>query len=130
MIKTCLAASLFAILGTEFCHAQSRPITPAERVLITSTYGAQLKDAPSALYKMPPIPSADPSQGGGHTYCFEVNAKNSYGGFTGYKVIIGKVIRSAGKVTSFTYLGSSDDDARSLPGATADMCRALGAAIS
>jgi hypothetical protein len=128
MIKTCVAASVLAILGTEFCHAQSRPIASGERVVITGTYGAQLKDAPSALYKMPPIPSTDPSSGRGHAYCFEVNAKNSYGGFTGYKVVIGKVIRSAGKVTSFTHLGSSDDDVRSLPGATADMCRAMGAA--
>lgn len=114
------------VLSVAPCYAQSRPISGVEKTLITTTYGNQLKDAGSAQYRMQPIPLADNQKDGKTVYCFEVNAKNSYGGYTGYKVVIGRVSRVSGKVTSYTYDGNSSDDARSFPGATADMCRVFG----
>lgn len=125
MIKTAIGVCIVVLFGSP-CHAQTRPISSGERALITSSYGYQLKDAASAQYRMQPIPLADNQKDGRSVYCFEVNAKNSYGGYTGYKTIIGKVTRSNGNVISFVYDGNSDDDSRSLPGATANMCRAFG----
>ena len=125
MIKTAIAISA-VVLSVSPSYAQSRPISSVEKTLITTTYGNQLKDAGSAQYRMQPIPLADNQKDGKTVYCFEVNAKNSYGGYTGYKVVIGRVSRMSGKVTSYTYDGNSGDDARSLPGATADMCRVFG----
>ena len=130
MVKTLIATCAFVLVGGSICHAQTRPITNGERSLITSSYGHLLKDARSAQYRMQPIPLTDNQKGGKFVYCFEVNAKNSYGGYAGYKIVIGKVVRSNGKIISFSYDGNSDDDARSIPGATADMCRAFGYSFS
>ncbi len=126
MITTRLATCAFVLTIGSTCHAQTRPISNGERSLITSSYGQLLKDAGSAQYRMQPIPLSDNQKDGKSVYCFEVNAKNSYGGYTGYKTVIGRVARLNGKIVSFSYDGSSDDDARSIPGATADMCRAFG----
>ena len=125
MIKTAIAMTA-VVLSVGPCYSQSRPISSAEKTLIVTTYGSRLKDAGSAQYRMQPIPLADNQKGGKTIYCFQVNARNSYGGYTGYKTVIGRVSRTSGKVTSYAYDGSSDDDTRSLPGATADMCRAFG----
>ena len=126
MIKRLIATCTFVLVSGSICHAQTRPISNGERSLITGSYERLLKDAGSAQYRMQPIPLADNQKGGKFVYCFEVNAKNSYGGYTGYKTVIGKVARSDGRIMSFSYDGDSDDDARSFPGATADMCRAFG----
>jgi hypothetical protein len=120
--RTLLAASVVVIGGTSTCHAQSRPISKGEHALITDSYGRMLKDAASAQYRMQPIPLADNQTDGKTVYCFEVNAKNTYGGYTGYRAVIGRVARSKGKIVSF----SADDDRGSLPGSTAEICRAFG----
>jgi hypothetical protein len=130
MIKTLVATSAALLVSGGICHAQSRPISDAERSLITNIYGHLLKDAGSAQYRMQPIPLTDNQTGGNFVYCFEVNARNSYGGYTGYKIVIGKVARSKGKITSFSYDANSEDDARLVPGMTADTCRAFGYSFS
>ena len=130
MVKTLMTTCAFVLVSGSICHAQTRPISNGERSLITNSYGHQLKDAASAQYRMQPIPLTDNQKDGKSVYCFQVNAKNSYGGYTGYKTVIGKVARSNGKIISFSYDGNSDDDARSIPGATADMCRAFGYSFS
>jgi hypothetical protein len=130
MIKSLIATSAALLVSGNICHAQSRAISDMERSLITSSYGQLLKDAGSAQYRMQPIPLSDNQKGGMFVYCFEVNAKNSYGGYAGYKTIIGMVTRLNGKITSFRYDGNSDDDVRSYPGSTADMCRAFGYSLS
>ena len=126
MIKRLIATCSFLLVSGSICHGQTRPISNGERSLITGYYARLLKDAGSAQYRMQPIPLTDNQKGGQFVYCFEVNAKNSYGGYTGFKTVIGKVARSEGKIMSFSYDGDSDDDVRSFPGATADMCRAFG----
>jgi hypothetical protein len=130
MIKTLVATSAALLVSGSVCHAQSRPISDAERSLITSSYGQLLKDAGSAQYRMQPIPLTDNQKGGKFVYCFQVNAKNSYGGYAGYTTVIGVVTRLSGRITSFRYDGNSDDDVRSYPGSTADMCRAFGYSFS
>lgn len=122
MTKILLAACALVVAGGGICHAQTRPISNAERALITNSYGRLLKDAGSAQFKMPPIPLADNQTNGTTIYCFEVNAKNSYGGYAGYKAVLGRVTRSKGKIASF----NADDDRASVPGSTADLCRAFG----
>ncbi len=130
MIKTLVAASAIILLNGSICQAQNRPITDTERSLITSSYGRLLKDGGSAQYRMQPIPLNDNQKGGMFVYCFEVNARNSYGGYTGYQVVIGKVARSKGKIMSFSYDANSEDDPRTLPSMTADTCRAFGYSFS
>lgn len=122
MRKTFIAACVLVLVGTSICHARNRPISKDEHVLITDSYGRKLKDAASAQYRMQPIPLVDNQKDGTTIYCFEVNAKNSYGGYAGYKAVLGRVARLKGKIVSF----NADDDRGSIPGSTADMCRAFG----
>jgi hypothetical protein len=130
MIKLLITASAALLVSGNICHAQSRAISNIERSLITNSYGQLLKDAGSAQYRMQPIPLSDNQKGGMFVYCFEVNAKNSYGAYAGYKTIIGMVTRLNGKILSFRYDGNSDDDVRSYSGSTADTCRAFGYSLS
>jgi hypothetical protein len=130
MIKSLIATSAALLVSGSICHAQSRAISDIERSLITNSYGQLLKDAGSAQYRMQPIPVSDNQKGGMFVYCFQVNAKNSYGGYAGYKTIIGMVTRLNGKIMSFRYDGNSDDDVRSYSGSTADTCRAFGYLLS
>jgi hypothetical protein len=58
-------------------------------------------------------------------YCFRVNAKNSYGGYIGFKTIAGLVKRSAGRIVSYTYTSGSRDDAI-ISQATAELCQIIG----
>jgi len=101
MTKTLLTACALVLAGGSICHAQTRPISNAERAVITSSYGRLLKDAGSAQFKMQPIPLANNQTNGTTIYCFEVNAKNSYGGYAGFKAVIGRVARSNGKTACF-----------------------------
>ena len=94
MRKTLIAAGVLTLIGPNICHAQTRPISKVEHALITDSYGRVLKDAASAQYRMQPIPLADNQKDGTTIYCFEVNAKNSYGGYAGYKAVwVSKCIR-------------------------------------
>ena len=90
MRKTLIAAGVLTLIGPNICHAQTRPISKVEHALITDSYGRVLKDAASAQYRMQPIPLADNQKDGTTIYCFEVNAKNSYGGYAGYKAVRAK----------------------------------------
>jgi hypothetical protein len=130
MIKSLVITSAITLVSGSTCQAQSRPISDTERSLITSSYGHLLKDTGSAQYRMQPIPLTDNQKGGIFVYCFEVNARNSYGGYTGYQIVIGKVTRLKGKIMSFSYDANSEDDARLVPGMTADTCRAFGYSFS
>lgn len=126
MLKTTIliaATSLFWIVP---CHAQTRQLTAPEKSIISNTYGTRLKDPGSAQYKWAPLPAVDSLKGGQLGYCFQVTAKNSYGGYTGFKLILGTLKRENGKIVSFSYVAGNLDDSPELAETTADLCRAFG----
>lgn len=106
-------------------YSQSRSLAVAEQKIIAGSYGRILKDPASAQYHWPMLPTKDASKPE-IAYCFQVNAKNSYGAYTGFKLIIGKVRQVGGKVTNFEYAAGNLDDTPELAQTTVDMCRIFG----
>ena len=125
MLKTAILIGFATTLAAP-CLAQTRPLTSAEKATISAKYGAGLKAPLSAQYKWHQVPLADSVKGGQVGYCFEVNAKNSYGGYTGYKLIMGTLRRSNGRVVAFDYVMGNIDDTPELLSATADLCKGFG----
>ena len=126
MLKSAsLIGFLFVALATP-CKAQTRQLSAPEKGLIAGTYGARLKDPGSAQYQWAPVPLADNLKGGRVAYCFRVNAKNSFGGYTGFKLILGMLARANGKITSFEYMAGNLDDSPELAQTTAELCRTFG----
>ncbi|HCI5659321.1 TPA: hypothetical protein NPO21_004958 [Klebsiella variicola subsp. variicola] len=75
------------IIGTLFCSlffglAEARPLTGAEKSIIESSVRAQLKDPGSAKFTFPNLLEGNLTDLPGR-YCGKVNAKNSYGGYSG-----------------------------------------------
>ncbi|AUC99371.1 hypothetical protein CWS35_04820 [Bradyrhizobium sp. SK17] len=111
MLKTTMLLAFLGAVSTGDCHAETRPLTDAEKKIIASTYGSDLKDPQSAQYQWPNL-VVDPSVKGDEMgYCFRINAKNSYGGYTGFRTVTGTVKRSGGKIVSYRYAAGSRDDA-------------------
>jgi hypothetical protein len=108
------------------CSAQTRQLTAPEKRIIANTYGVRLKDPASAQYRWPALPLADSLKGGQLGYCFQVNAKNSYGGYTGFKLILGTLRRVNGKIVSFEYVAGNLDDTPALAQTTAELCQTFG----
>lgn len=54
---------------------------PAERTAVTALVHAELKDPSSAQFQWLPIAKSG-------IYCGRVNAKNSYGGYTGFRPFV------------------------------------------
>ena len=88
----------------------SKPLTPANKVQIAKAVKDILKDPDSAKFRWP-----KPQDWG--LYCGWVNAKNSYGGYTGFEpfMIIGGVgsgPKSKGEFLIIkTTIGSGDEEA-------------------
>ncbi|WP_375786301.1 hypothetical protein ACE10Z_01085 [Bradyrhizobium sp. Pha-3] len=107
-------AILLAFIGTgsvEVCHAETRPLNDAERKIISGSYGADLKDPVSAQYRWPDLIIDPAAKGDEVGYCFRVNAKNSYGGYIGFRTIAGTVKRNNGKVVIYSYKAGTSEDA-------------------
>lgn len=124
MLKTTVAVAIAAIV-TVSSQSEARPLTDVEKRIITSTYGASLKDPSSAQYRWAPLVTNQPVKGDELAYCFQINGKNSYGGYTGFRTIAGKVTRRNGVVIGFSYVAGSRDDAN-IAEATNEICRAFG----
>lgn len=126
LAKCFLVLVAAGVMLTGECAAQSRDLTATEKKVIATAYGRLLKDPHSAQYQWPQIPVKPQTQNAQTAYCFQVNAKNSYGGYTGFKRIIGKVRQSAGKIVAFDYVAGHLDDTPALIQTTVDMCRIFG----
>lgn len=88
--------------------ASSAPLRPADKATIAKVVKNQLKDADSAKFRWP-APRAF------GLYCGWVNAKNSYGGYTGFEPFmvtggIGDGPKSKGEFLAFDATIGSDDD--------------------
>lgn len=100
MLRTTLALVVIATIPGRTSYAPQRPLTDAEKKIITSTYGSRLKDPLSAQYRWPNLIKA---QADAPDYCFQVNAKNSYGGYVGFQTVLGSVTQRNGTVVGYRY---------------------------
>lgn len=126
MLKTAVLIGFAGIVSIAPAYAQSRVITEGERKVVSNSYGQQLKDPSSVQYRWGVIPPAENAKIGEIAYCFQANAKNSYGGYTGFRLIIGRVKRANGKIISFEYTAGLIDDLASV---VATLCNQLGYAF-
>lgn len=125
MLKTAILIGFSMTLSMP-CLAQTRTLTEGEKKIVSAAYGASLKDPSSAQYKWPPVLLLNNLKGGQVGYCFQVNAKNSFGAYTGFKLILGTLRRVNGKVVAFDYVMGNIDDTPALMSATADLCKSFG----
>lgn len=100
MLRTTLSLVVIATIPGGSSYAQQRPLTVAEKRIITSAYESRLKDPPSAQYRWPNLIKA---QADAPDYCFQVNAKNSYGGYVGFQTVLGSVTQRNGTIVSYRY---------------------------
>lgn len=75
---------------------KKRDLTDPEKQIIENSVKDRLKDPDSAMFKLPKVNE----DGKPDTYCGLVNAKNSYGGYTGYKPFLATLSRPNGEVTA------------------------------
>jgi hypothetical protein len=89
-----LPALFLATAATASTSFDLRPLSTAETKLIQAAVADKLIDPSSPMFKMYPLSAK------GDKYCGEVNAKNRFGGYTGYTVFTIFIDRDAkGKVT-------------------------------
>jgi hypothetical protein len=103
MLRITLTLVVAAIMPVGTSYAQQRPLTDAEKKIITSTYGERLKDPPSAQYRWPNLMKSPSSKTDKPDYCFQVNAKNSYGAYVGFQTVLGTVTQRNGTVVGYRY---------------------------
>jgi hypothetical protein len=70
----------------------TRPLTNPEKILLEDTVKSKLKDADSAKFKWLPFISMPLP-----VYCGLVNAKNSFGGYTGYVPYLAATLQAKDK---------------------------------
>ncbi|HFZ8366071.1 TPA: hypothetical protein ACIPAM_004433 [Salmonella enterica subsp. enterica serovar Wangata] len=71
---------LLSILIVSFSSViEAKPLTTEQQHYIKKIIERQLLDPDSAKYKFPDYIESNP------TYCFKLNATNSYGGYAGYR---------------------------------------------
>ncbi|MCK1520926.1 hypothetical protein IVB13_11815 [Bradyrhizobium sp. 17] len=100
MLRTTLALVVLATIPVDTSFAQQRSLTDAEKRIITNTYGSRLKDPLSAQYRWPNLIKA---QAEAPDYCFQVNAKNSYGAYVGFQTVLGSVSQRNGTIVSYSF---------------------------
>ncbi|MPZ39064.1 MAG: hypothetical protein GEU95_13560 [Rhizobiales bacterium] len=97
-------------LGIQPSDAQTRKISTQEQRVISERLGAWLKDPLSAQYRWPAIQLGATESRPRLPYCFSVNAKNAYGGYVGFRTIVGIVTQSSGKIIGFEYTTGLNDE--------------------
>jgi hypothetical protein len=78
-------------------HAQpaTRALTEAEKTVVRTAIGAELNDPDSAAYRWQDVKTVDLRP----RYCVEVNAKNRYGGYVGFKPVMVQTTINNGVIT-------------------------------
>jgi hypothetical protein len=109
----------------EPCLAEKRALTTPEKKIVMNIYGASLKDPGSAQYRWAGLAIDPLVKGDEMGFCFQVNARNSYGAYTGFKTIAGKVKRRNGAIIAYSYAAGGSDDAIMAETAQ-EICRIIG----
>lgn len=86
-----------------------RELTAVEKKIVGTGLARGLKDPDSARFEWGKIPKALP-RAGTTTYCGMVNAKNSYGGYTGSKPFIAVLILEGGRITEARLDAAGSDE--------------------
>jgi hypothetical protein len=91
-------------------YSEFRDLTPAEKTLLASGLREKLKDPESAQFRWTKITKSAGADGRVY-YCGAVNAKNSYGGFTGFGPFWAWVYASPkGQLLRAEMIGTGADD--------------------
>lgn len=100
----------FTLCFSLSAHAKTRDATQKELALIKIAVAEHLKD-PDSL-KLKDVKLAPTEDGTGFTLCGEVNAKNSYGGYTGFSKFRGLYFSAGtdGKPVAMVLRIDSDED--------------------
>ncbi|WP_448035161.1 hypothetical protein [Bradyrhizobium liaoningense] len=100
MLRTTLTLVVLATIPGGSSYAQQRRLTDVEKRVITSAYESRLKDPLSAQYRWPNLIK---TQADAPDYCFQVNAKNSYGGYVGFQAVLGSVTQRNGTIVGYRF---------------------------
>jgi hypothetical protein len=92
-----LALAAFAALPLQ---DQGHAITVAEKKAIVAKMEGELRDPASAVYKWPRAKNG--------IYCFWLNSKNAYGGFTGFKPVSVFLSAQPGQPVDVVYMPIDD----------------------
>jgi len=84
-------------------YAQDRPLTDIEKKIVASTYAERLRDPLSAQFRWHNLIRLPSARSHELIYCFQVNAKNSYGSYIGFKTIFGTVTQRNGAIVGYRY---------------------------
>jgi hypothetical protein len=125
VLKTAIVLVFVGAGSITICHAETRPLTEAEKKIIINSYGNDLKDPASAQYRWPNLTVKPSMNRDEPIYCFEVNAKNSYGGYAGFKIIGGQVRRRNGRIFAYSYIMGDSSNAI-MKDAADSMCELAG----
>lgn len=83
-----------------------RELSAGEKRVLASILAESLKDPGSAQWKWAKFPKA--VFNGETSYCAQVNAKNSYGGYNGFKVFLAVVTVEKGQIKRGAIAGIQD----------------------
>lgn len=98
-----VASALLLAISPAISYAQNSP-SPADEKAIKQAVTRELIDSDSAKFREIRI-SAD-----GNTACGYVNAKNKFGGYTGFKIFQGVIIRTPNYPTRFAPISISSSE--------------------
>lgn len=86
--------------------AETRSLTAQEKALLSKGFAATLKDPASAQFQWAKVPKRLPEST--LDYCAMVNAKNSYGGYTGASPFLGMIFITKGKIIGGAIVATTD----------------------
>ena len=88
---TILAVSACAVETDTIVKREKLPMSASQVQMVKTTIGRGLKDPRSAQYQNIRMVRNTNQSGTSHTLvCGEVNAKNSYGAYVGFKMFVGR----------------------------------------
>ena len=103
MLRLSLVLVVVGFINVGTSHASDRPLTDSEKKIIANRYGERLKDPLSAQYRWHNLIKSASSTPNKMVYCFQVNAKNSYGAYVGFHTVLGTVTHRNGTVVEYSY---------------------------
>ncbi len=113
-----LVVSIIFPLTFSFAHAYD--LNETEKQMIKNTVKEKLKDPYSAKFK---FYATEKNKVG---YCFKLNAKNSYGGYTGDIPVLTYLNWKDGKIVSVEHTNIGEDDDALGRDFVLDVCNNLG----
>ena len=100
-------------------------MTDIEKKIVAGTYGERLKDPRSAQFRWHNLIKSPSVESEESIYCFQVNAKNSSGGYVGFKTMFGTITQRNGTIVGYRYkLGAESNPL--MNDAAAEFCEVAG----